>query len=163
VGFCSSYYPRKNPVLLHRIVERIQPIPCILVGRRWEEYPGWEELRACPNFTYYDIPYDGYPEMYAKMDVFVSTSSKEGGPVPLLEAMLSNVVPVVSTVGWGPDLITHGVNGYLFEPDATAEEVVVLIRAAFENRRDVRPSALPHSWASYAEKLDDLVARESGL
>ena len=54
-----------------------------------------------------------YPDLYSKMDVFVSPSILEGGPVPILESMMSNCVPVASKTGFCPDIINHGQNGFL--------------------------------------------------
>lgn len=53
------------------------------------------------------------PEVYAKADILLITSSYEGIPVSMLEAMASGL-PVVSTaVGGIPEVITNGVEGFL--------------------------------------------------
>ncbi|MEJ2347278.1 MAG: glycosyltransferase, partial [Gammaproteobacteria bacterium] len=104
VGFCMAYYPRKNPDLLFEIVRRMPDEEFLLIGRDWHEYQKYSELMAMPNLTYYDnVSYERYPELYDQIDILVSTSYLEGGPVPLLEAMLSNMIPVVSNTGFCSD------------------------------------------------------------
>lgn len=157
VGFCMAYYPRKNPDLMLEIVKGMPHRNFILVGRHWEQYPSFQELISLPNFTYYDnIPYEEYPALYHKMDVFVSTSHNEGGPVPILEAMLSNVVPVASRTGFCPDLIENGVNGFLFNSNTGAYEVIQLIEKAFAFQINVREKAEPHSWERYGKLVSEL-------
>ena len=111
--------------------------------------------QSSDNFTYHeDRPYEEYPSLYREMDVFVSPSFLEGGPVPLLEAMLSNIVPVASNTGFCPDLIEVGKNGFLFDPyKDTSEYVAGLIRQALQLSGDIRQYAVPHSWENYGEEI----------
>ncbi len=50
-------------------------------------------------------------------DIFVLTSLSEGISVSLLEAMAVELVPVVTAVGGNIQIIQHGKNGYLVEPE----------------------------------------------
>ena len=52
-------------------------------------------------------------EYYKTVKVFVVSSISETGPLPLLEAMSMGIPPVVNSVGLVPELIQHGVNGYV--------------------------------------------------
>jgi glycosyltransferase involved in cell wall biosynthesis len=49
--------------------------------------------------------------------IFVLTSQSEGLSIAMAEAMAAGVVPVVADIGELSDLVIHGVNGYLVEPD----------------------------------------------
>lgn len=153
IGFVSAYYERKNPDLMLEIIQRLPDKRFILLGKNWEKYGRFDELKACKNLEYVNAPYAQYPEIYSKMSVFVSTSTLEGGPIPLIEAMMSNVVPVVSTTGFARDVVQHGINGYLFGPGANATEVVRLINDAYALDADVRASALSFSWTAFAGKV----------
>ncbi len=157
VGMSMGYYERKNPELMMNVIQNMPDVRFILLGIGWEKYSRFEELRSFANFTYYgDLDYDKYPSMYHEMDVFLSTSKLEGGPVPLLEAMLSNVVPVVSKTGFAPDIVVNGENGFLFDVNEKPEVVCELIRKAFKIEGDVRKYATDHNWETYAGKIEKL-------
>jgi len=51
------------------------------------------------------------------LDVFVLTSRHEGLPMSLLEAMSVGTIPVCTRVGGMKEVITHGDDGFLVEPD----------------------------------------------
>jgi glycosyltransferase involved in cell wall biosynthesis len=157
VGLCSGYHIRKNPDLIFDIVKNLPERPFWLVGSNWNKYHRFDELLSLPNFTYFeDEPYDDFPALYEKMDVFLSPSSLEGGPVPLLEAMMSNCIPVASRTGFSSDIIEHGVNGYLFDVEATYSDVIPLIEKAFTNNNEVRTSVLENTWENCSKRIDQL-------
>ena len=157
VGFCSAFGERKNPELVYQLVKNMPERKFYLIGRYWENYERYDEMKNMANFTYYnDEPYDTYPDLYTKIDVFISPSTLEGGPVPVLEAMLSNCFPIASKTGFCPDIISDGNNGFLFDVDADYSEVIRLIKLADSKIIDVRQTALEHSWKNCSQKIDKL-------
>ena len=157
VGFCSAFGERKNPELVYQLVKNMPERKFYLIGRYWENYERYDEMKNMANFTYYnDEPYDTYPDLYTKIDVFISPSTLEGGPVPVLEAMLSNCFPIASKTGFCPDIISDGYNGFLFDVDADYLEVIRLIKLADSKIIDVRQTALEHSWKNCSQKIDKL-------
>jgi glycosyltransferase involved in cell wall biosynthesis len=153
IGFCTAYYARKEP---DRILEIVQSLPhrqFILLGRKWQNYERFEELVSLPNFTYVDAPYAEYPQYYAQMDVFVSPAKLEGGPIPLVEAMMCNVVPVASRTGFAPDLIQPGENGFLFDVDSSVAEICQRIEQAYELKTDVRQTVEHLSWKNFSLEI----------
>lgn len=152
-----GYYERKNPQLLVDIVMQMPHRHFILIGKEWDKFSGFEAMKTLPNLEYYDsIPYEEYPKLYAESDVFLSTSKLEGGPVPLLETMLCNIVPVASRTGYCIDIIKHGENGFLFDIEATAEDVSPFIDQAFLLKKDVRADVIDYTWQKSAKKIDRL-------
>lgn len=156
VGLSSSFYERKNPDLMLEVVKALPHRQFTLLGRNWNRYARFEELRALPNFTYLSARYQDYPRIYATFDVFLSISSLEGGPIPLIEAMMCNAVPVASNTGFAPDLIIHGNNGFIFDSDASAEQVASLIEEAFVLPSDVRSTVVEYDWDRFSAKIIEL-------
>jgi glycosyltransferase involved in cell wall biosynthesis len=153
VGFCSAYYPRKSPDMVLEVARRLPHRRVLLLGKRWDQYPRFAELSALPNFEYIDAAYDSYPAHYARMSVFVSVSRLEGGPIPLLEAMMSNVVPVASRTGFAPDVVVPGRNGFLFDVDAPPEQVCRLVEQAFVLDADVSTTVRDCDWDGFAARV----------
>lgn len=157
VGFCSAYGDRKNPEMVYNLVKHMPERHFYMIGRYWEKYEKYEELQSLPNFTYFDNEdYEKYPDLYNKIDIFISPSTLEGGPVPVLEAMLSNCFPIASKTGFCPDIIQHGKNGFLFDIDTPYTVVKELINQADKKSVDVRATAIAHSWENCSKKLDGL-------
>lgn len=153
VGLVSAYYERKAPTRIVGLAQALPERELLLVGRGWDHPEVAAPLARIPNLRIVQAPYREYPEWYGRMDVFVSPSVLEGGPIPLIEAMMSNVVPVATATGFCPDVIQDGVNGYLCGVDASAAEMAELVELAFTNTTDVRPSVEHLSWQRYADIL----------
>lgn len=95
-----------------RVAESIPSLRLIAFGA---EHP--DIGLKLPQFGefYYQPPQDQLKELYARCDVWLSTSIREGFCLPLVEAMACRC-PVVSTRAGGPnDIIEEGVSGYLTE------------------------------------------------
>ena len=86
--------------------------------------------------------------------MFLSTSMLEDGPIPLLETMLCNMVPVASKTGYCTDIIKHRENGFLFDIDASAIKVMPLIEKAYKISANTRESVIDFTWEKDAEKID---------
>lgn len=157
VGLCSAFYPRKNPDTIFSLIEYMSSEEFMLLGKGWESYENFQTLMALPNFRYVETDYEEYHRYYAVMDVFVSLSNLEGGPIPLLEAMMSNVFPVVSDTGFAPDIINHGENGFLFDIGTRIEQIAALIRDALHSQVNVRETVKDLTWARFSEQINESI------
>ncbi len=153
VGFCTAYYARKSPELVISIIKSMPHRKFILLGRNWNKYENFEELINLPNLSYIEASYANYPKYYALMDVFVSPAKLEGGPIPLIEAMMCNVVPVASKTGFAPDIIDHGKNGFLFDVDSVTEVVCELIEKAYQVQTNIRKTVEHLSWERFSLEI----------
>ncbi len=57
-------------------------------------------------------------EMFLKSNVYILPSVMENSPNSLSEAMITGVPSVASYVGGIPDMVTHGVDGFLYQANA---------------------------------------------
>lgn len=154
VGFSTACYERKAPERVHAIIEAMPHRRFLLLGKFWESYSRYKELRDLPNLTMVEsAPYSEYAAYYAQMDVFVSASYLEGGPIPLIEAMMANAVPVASRTGFAPDVIRHGENGFLFDVDSSVTEICSLIERAYAFEGDIPPTVKFASWREYSRQF----------
>ncbi|MFA5882557.1 MAG: glycosyltransferase family 4 protein [Acidimicrobiia bacterium] len=153
VGLVSGYYPRKSPDRIAEIVEALPNREFRLLGPNWREAPIYERLVRLPNFRHLELEYADYPSFYDGIDVFVSPSALEGGPIPLLEAMMANAVPVATRTGFAPDIIRDGENGFLCDVDAPPETFARLIEQAYALRADVRATVEHLTWEAFAASV----------
>ena len=98
---------------------------------------------------------------YASADAFVFPSRTETLGLVLLEAMAAGCPVVAARSGGIPDIVTDGVNGYLFEPDDKQGAITATKRllAAKEEREQLRNSARQEAerwgWAAATRQLQN--------
>jgi glycosyltransferase involved in cell wall biosynthesis len=158
IGLSSAFYERKNPEVLLEVMKALPHRQFLLLGRNWNQFALFEEMRSLPNFTYVTAPYREYGRIYSSFDVFLSISRLEGGPIPLIEGMMSNAVPVASRTGFAPELIEDGKNGFLFDTDASAETIADLIERAYELAGNIRETVEHLTWEEFSASIVDLAA-----
>tara|TARA_B100000315_G_scaffold179848_1_gene168676 strand:- start:3117 stop:4163 length:1047 start_codon:yes stop_codon:yes gene_type:complete len=159
VGLCSAYYKRKNPELIVEVIKQMPHCHFLLIGKDWEKYERFVEIKDLDNFEYIQIPYKDYPKQFSRMNVFFSPSFVEGGPIPLIEAMMSNVYPVASNTGFAEDLIDDDKNGIIFDPmNNNIDEIIYFIdKGLTQTNKDIRTTVLKYTWQKYASELFSLM------
>lgn len=125
IGTVGRLSPEKNQALL---VQSATPMldqrrHLVLVGEGPEraalETRVADSLRGA--FVHFTGARDDVPELLAAFDVFALTSSSEGLPLVVLEAMASELPVLTTAVGGVPDVIEDRVTGYLVDSgDAAA-------------------------------------------
>ncbi len=71
---------------------------------------------------------------YLSSKLFVLTSTYEGQPLSLLEALASRLPIVASNVGDIPFIINDSINGYLIDDPTNSEEISHIIKKALKNK-----------------------------
>ncbi|MFC0632421.1 glycosyltransferase [Brevundimonas balnearis] len=153
VGVNAAYYPRKGSRLLLETVRAARDLRFELLGRGWRASPDFDDLSRLANFTYLETPYSKYPSRMRRWHAFLSTSRLEGGPVPLVEAMMANATPVATDTGFAPDLITHGRTGFIIDPDDAPDQVADVLREAAREPIDSRSAVVDLSWTRFAREV----------
>lgn len=70
--------------------------------------PAHPRLRCVGN-----IPHEKMPELYRQADILLLTSVREGLPMAVLEAMSCGIPIVATNCSSLPELVEHGLNGFL--------------------------------------------------
>ena len=98
------------------------------------------------------------PGFYASLDILVSSSRTEGLPIALLEAMASALPLVATRVGEVPQLVQHGVTGFLVPVEdvpALSDAIETLLGDA-EQRREFGQAGRQRILNEYsAERMTD--------
>lgn len=95
-------------------VERGLPVTVTLVGDIAPEAMDDEAVRSCV-FAGEIHDREEMDRLYATADLLLLTSSREGFPLVIMEAMAQGVVPLSTAVGGIPEHLHHGENGWLLE------------------------------------------------
>lgn len=99
------------------------PITVTLVGDMTPEELGEASARSCV-FAGQIHDRETLEQLYSTADLLLLTSSREGFPLVIMEAMAQGVVPISTAVGGIPEHLHHGANGWLIE-NHDDEELIV--------------------------------------
>jgi glycosyltransferase involved in cell wall biosynthesis len=145
VGWGEGLEPKliKGPDVLlavaARLAERVPELHFLLTGpARGYVRTGLERL---------GIPYrhlllsdvDELAEVYPAIDVCLVPSRDEGGPRAVLESMATGVPLVTTRVGQAADLVRHGENGWMVEPEDVDGLVHWVLHVASASGSDLEP------------------------
>ncbi|MDB9373744.1 glycosyltransferase family 4 protein [Nodularia sphaerocarpa] len=171
----SQNHP-ESPLLLYvgrlsaeKEIERIKPIleaiphaRLALVG----DGPHRQELEK--HFANTDTHFVGYltgqelGSAFASADAFIFPSRTETLGLVLLEAMAAGCPVVAARSGGIPDIVTDGVNGYLFDPTADIQDAIHATVRLLEHkqereviRQNARKEAENWGWSAATCQLQD--------
>ena len=136
VGWGEGLEPKliKGPDVLlavaERLRERIPDLAFLLTGpSRGYVQAGLDRLGI--RYRHLLLPdVEAVAQAYPAIDVCVVTSRDEGGPRAVLESMATRVPIVTTRVGQAADLVRHGENGWMVEPDDVEGLVTWVIHVA---------------------------------
>jgi len=150
---CGTNYAdgRKNSELAYKVQQLLPNRKFIFIGKNWS--------------TKDDVSYQFYPDAYKQCSVYLSCSKLEGGgPNSLIEAMHANIVPVVSDTGNAREYIVDGYNGFIFDKDATPEQVAELIEQAYQIEpqnsipySDIWQTVAQFTWENYSIQIREII------
>jgi len=152
---------RKHKVLwigsvIHRLVKNYDSIIVPLSEILRKENIAYD-LRLVDSMGPNRMNQDQMREWYNTGTIYVVPSSNEGTPNPLLESSACGCIPVSTRVGNAPELITHGVNGYLC--DTNAESLFRGIKEAIKNQtisENMQNTIKSWDWKERSEQYFDL-------
>jgi glycosyltransferase involved in cell wall biosynthesis len=171
----SQNHP-ESPLLLYvgrlsaeKEIERIKPILQAIPEARLAlvgDGPHRQALQK--HFTGTNTNFVGYlmgrelGSAFASADAFIFPSRTETLGLVLLEAMAAGCPVVAARSGGIPDIVTDGVNGYLFEPKADIQEAIsATIRLLQQKqqrdtiRQNARSEAEKWGWAAATRQLQN--------
>jgi glycosyltransferase involved in cell wall biosynthesis len=123
VGWGDGLEPKliKGPDVLlavaERVAEQVPELHVLLTGPARGYVRGGLDRLGIP-YRHALLPdVDAVAEVYPGIDVCLVASRDEGGPRAVLESMATRVPLVTTRVGQAADLVRHGENGWMVEPE----------------------------------------------
>jgi glycosyltransferase involved in cell wall biosynthesis len=137
IGFVGALSEQKGLIYLVDAVDSLRHefpnLRCLLIGEGEQERhlkAKVNELGLHEHVLFLGQRYD-IPELLSLMDIFVLPSLWEGLPQVILEAMAARCPVLATAVDGTPEIITHGVDGWLIPPhdrSALRDSLVKLLK-----------------------------------
>lgn len=122
---------RKNPEMLLSIAEKLPEEKFLLIGRGWKESAIVSKLEERENIEYREFQGALSTEDLDGCDLFLMTSSVEGGPMPLMETLAAGLIPIATDTGFVREIFKEAeVPEFLIVParESNFVEAVMLAR-----------------------------------
>jgi glycosyltransferase involved in cell wall biosynthesis len=148
---------RKNPEKILALIAFMPDIEFVIHGKSWKlQYS--KKISDLPNLKYIEFDFKIQPYLMRSASAFVSLSTLEGGPYPLLEALASGTPVVASRTGFSEDFVDPS-NGYIVEHDDNLNKISLCIRGALELKEQARGCDLTKKDLSWGRLGNDLYGR----
>ena len=133
------------PLIFNEIYKKNNQVKLILIGRdspdiisknssTWHMMQSLFDTKVLDNVNYLgSVPYEEIKQHISTSTVCVFPTFAEALPVSWIEAMAMQKAIVASNIGWAPEVIDDGINGYLVHPKSHkeyAEKVLKLLENA---------------------------------
>jgi len=156
IGFVGRLAPEKNVQILAGLSQN-RKVQVLIVG----DGPHATHLRRCLPHAYFTgrLQADDLVAHLASMDVLVAPGERETFCQVIQEAMACAVPVVAPAVGGPVDLIQHGRNGLLYEPQDEAGMQRAALRLAWDQAERTRiadagrASVACRDWSSLSDEL----------
>jgi glycosyltransferase involved in cell wall biosynthesis len=179
----TQNHPR-SPLLLYvgrlsaeKEIERIKPILEAIPDARLAlvgDGPNRQNLER--HFAGTNTHFVGYlmgkelGSAFASADAFIFPSRTETLGLVLLEAMAAGCPVVAARSGGIPDIVTDGINGYLFNPKADIQEAIDVTIKLLKQRQEIaiirknaHTEAEKWGWAAATRQLQDYYQKVIGV
>ena len=143
--------------IINKLLEEDKKV--LIIGDGWEKAKIYKNAE---NIVVLNPPYKDFNVFYSLMKMFVSVTSYDGGPIPLLESMACGVPPVITNSGFAPDIIQSKELGLIFQPFASEEKILGMIEDCEKtefNSKLLRKTASKYSFESYAVRLVKILSK----
>ncbi len=125
LSFCARLVPNKNLPLIFRVMKLLPQATLVVISdgpmrKKWEALARDLDVAARVTFRGWLGNEVEVARVMTSAHVFVMPSLSEGGPRVAMEAMMLGMPVVTTAVGFMPDAIVHGVNGFIVEPTPEA-------------------------------------------
>jgi glycosyltransferase involved in cell wall biosynthesis len=131
----SNCKPRKNPQRIFEVIRAFPELDFVIHGKGWNSFLD-ETHRKFDNLQVIDFCLEDNPSLMRKASTFLTLSTNEGGPIPLLEALASGTPCVATSTGFAPELL-FGNRGYSLPIDFDLESVGKALYKSIKLKREV--------------------------
>lgn len=156
----SKYGSRKGGSIISELIKSMPDWKFTIFGTGWEGYISTHKLNSFENFEYIVWDEDIRNLLMSEHEIFLSLSSLEGGPIPLIEGLNCGMFAIATDTGFARDVIMQNINGKVLPIDAGYELIRQSILESKVNESQSIESVATLTWDRLARfYLNDVDTR----
>lgn len=105
IAWIGTAVSRKNPRMLIKFANQNSDLNFKILGKNWKTQEIFSQINKLPNVEYVEIEKQIKSQDLDNCSHFLMLSTAEGGPISLLEALASRLIPICTPVGIAPELL----------------------------------------------------------
>jgi glycosyltransferase involved in cell wall biosynthesis len=140
VLFVGDFKYRKNPELVLQVIRSMPDINFVIHGKSLDQFPAGVVANT-PNLNIVGFDFNNQPKLIREASTYVSLSRIEGGPISVLEALVSGTPVVATSTGFSSQYVNSN-NGFVLPNPPTVPQVQEAIRAALTMKNRIQHSDL---------------------
>jgi glycosyltransferase involved in cell wall biosynthesis len=151
----SRYGPRKGAEHLLELIRALPDWEFTILGTGWEIFFSENVTSEISNLKYQPWKQGLRKKLMSENQIFLSLSTLEGGPIPLIEALSCGMYVVSTDTGFARDLIVANQNGKVIANDklSLVQNAITAICDAFPNPEFSAQSVEDLTWDSMAKAV----------
>ena len=160
IAFIGTPSKRKNPDVFIQFAIDNPTLQFKVLGRNWKQHELWRVCRDLKNVEYFEIQKQINCIDLMDCSHYLMLSSKEGGPISLMESVAAGLIPVCTRTGIVEDFLTEC--GYAnqiidFPIDFNVIRNKLAIPYSQTQKSFAAKKALEYSISSFAEKIESQI------
>ncbi len=124
IAWVGTTASRKNLEMFLEFARRNLDLNFKILGKNWKNHYIYKEFEKLKNVEYVEITSKVKYQDFHECSHYLMLSKFEGGPISLLEALASGLIPICTPVGIAPELLTKcGYELQLLENHYSADSI----------------------------------------
>jgi len=160
IAFIGTSTKRKNPDIFLQFAMDNPNLKFKVLGRNWKKHEIWKVCKGLKNVEYFEIQEQVNCTDLMDCSHYLMLSSREGGPISLMESVAAGLIPVCTRTGIVEDFLAEcGYSDQIidFPIDFNVIKNKLTIPYSQNQKNFAAKKALEYSISSFAKKLESQI------
>ena len=156
IAFIGSPTKRKNVDIFLKFVGENPQFQFKVLGRNWKKHEIWAASANLKNLEYIEIEKQITCDDLTDCSHHLILSSKEGGPISLIESVASGLIPITTRTGIAEEFLSEcGYLNQIIDSPVDFDEIKIKLKTLYsdDQRKSAAKKALEYSTSRFSLNL----------
>jgi glycosyltransferase involved in cell wall biosynthesis len=156
IAFIGSPTKRKNVDIFLKFVGENPQFQFKVLGKNWKKHEIWAASTNHKNLEYFEMGKQVTCGDLADCSHHLILSSKEGGPISLIESIASGLIPITTRTGIAEDFLSEcGYLNQIIDSPTNFDEIELKLKTLYsdDHRNSAATKALEYSTSRFSSNL----------